>query len=256
MSRVFGMMKNMRNWPAYLLHKWGIQKQNPFVLKSLNGVEVEVPNRMMHTAKEVFFTDDYKFDQVQEKVLGLSSSPIIVDVGANVGYLSAFSFTRFPEAKVLSVEPLPKNLELLKRNQERNPNFSWSVFEGVLSGVDGQTEIQFDNSDDFSTSASMYGLDDGADKIQVQSLKLSSLLSSNQISEVHILKLDCEGAEYDILYALSDAELNRVAFITMETHQIDSEKRNRDAVLNWLQEKGWKTQFTRSKVLAENPNFK
>ena len=109
MSRVLGMMKTVRNWPAYLLHKWGLNKQEPFVLISLNGVEVEVPDRMMHTAKEVFFTDDYKFDQIQEKVLGLSSEPVIIDVGANVGYLSAFSFTRFPEAQVISVEPLPKN---------------------------------------------------------------------------------------------------------------------------------------------------
>lgn len=254
--RVLGMMRNVRNWPAYLFHKWGVSKQHPFILKSLNGVAVEVPNRMMHTAKEVFFTDDYKFDQIQDEVLRLCSEPVVIDVGANVGYLSAFTFTRFPSASVLSVEPLPKNLELLKRNRALNSSFNWSVFEGVLSGVDGQTEIQFDSSDDFSTSASMYGLDDGADKIQVQSLKLSSLLSSNELSEVHILKLDCEGAEYDILYALSDDELNRIAFITTETHQINSDKMNRDVLLKWLTDKGWKTQFTRSKVLAENLNFK
>lgn len=250
------MVKNVQNWPAYLLHKWGVLKQDPFILNSLNGISVEVPNRMMHTAKEVFFTDDYRFDDIRSTVLSYSDSPVIIDVGSNVGYLSAFSFTRFPKAKVISVEPLPKNLSLLKHNRQLNTSFDWSVFEGVLAGEDGEFGIQFDNSDDYSTSASMYGLDDGADSLTVKSLKLNSLLAQHGISKVHILKLDCEGAEYDILYSLNAEDLNRMAFVTMETHQIDTEKMNRDAILSWFQENGWNTQFVRSKVLAENPNFK
>ena len=47
-NRVVGMLKNVRNFPASLLHKWRISKQHPFVLESHNGVSVEVPYRMMH----------------------------------------------------------------------------------------------------------------------------------------------------------------------------------------------------------------
>ncbi len=249
------MVRNVRNWPAYLFHKWGINKQQPFVLKGDNAISVEVPDRMMHTAKEVFFTDDYRFDLIKEDVLRLSGSPIVVDVGANVGYLSAFTFTRFPKAKVVSVEPIPKNLELLKRNLVRNQNYDWKVFEGVLADNDGELEIQFDNSDTFSTSASMYGLDEGADKISVKSKSLQSLMSENEIDEVHILKLDCEGAEYDILYCLEKDQLNKIAYVTMETHQIDEDRKNRDALVSWLKGKGWKTDVICSKVLAINPNF-
>lgn len=168
-NRVLGMMENVRNFPSYLLHKWGISKQNPFILESHNSVSVEVPERMMHTAKEVFFTDDYRFDEIKDEVLQMSNSPIIVDVGANVGYLSAFSFTRFPKAKVVSVEPIPKNIELLKRNQQRNSGFDWTMINGVLSDQVGELEIQFDAADSFSTSASMYGLDRGEDSVKVKS---------------------------------------------------------------------------------------
>lgn len=247
---------NVRNWPAYLLHKWGIRKQEPFVLNSLNGVSVEIPNRMMHTAKEVFFADDYRFDAIRSTVLNYSNYPVVIDVGANVGYLSAFTFTRFPNAKVISVEPLPKNLALLKQNQQLNSSFDWTVFEGVLAGEEGQLNIQFDNSDDYSTSASMYGLDNGDDSLAVKSLKLNSLMAQHEVSDIHILKLDCEGAEYDILYSLGEDDLKRIGFITMETHQINTEKMNRDAALKWLQVRGWETQLIRSKVLAKNPDFK
>lgn len=250
------MIKNVRNFPAYLFHKWGIAKQDPFILESHNGVSVEVPDRMMHTAKEVFFTDDYKFDKIQRQVLNLSLEPVLVDVGANVGYLSAFTFTRFPKAHVYSVEPIPNNLELLLRNKGRNEQFNWSIIEGVLSDKNEPLEIQFDKADSFSTSASMYGLDKSEHSITVESKTLLDLMDKQRLNKVHILKLDCEGAEYDILYCLSSETLNSIAFITMETHQIDSERRNRDSLVSWLIGKGWKTEVIRSKVLASNPNFK
>jgi len=255
-GRVFGMVRNVSNFPAYLLHKWGIVKKEPFILQSSNGISVEVPQRMMHTAKEVFFTDDYRFDQIKDHVLKNQQNPVIIDVGANVGYLSAFSFTRFPNAKVISVEPIPKNLELLKRNQLRNDGFDWTIIEGVLADKSGEVEIQFDNSDSFSTSASMYGLDSGKDSVKVKSRTLVSLMTELALPAIHILKLDCEGSEYDILYCQSKDELNTIAFITMETHQIDEERRNRDALVSWLNGMGWMTDVIRSKVLATNIKFK
>ena len=141
-------------------------------------------------------------------------------------------------------------------NKARNASFNWSVIEGVLSDSDDEVEIQFDNSDSFSTSASMYGLDSGKDSVSVRSQKLTTLMKEHELSQIHILKLDCEGAEYDILYCLSSEELNSIAFISMETHQIDDDARNRDSLVSWLQERGWQTELVRSKVLARNAKFK
>ena len=255
MSRVLGMMKNVGNWPAYLLHKWGVSKQHPFIIKAANGVTLEAPDRMLQTAKEVFFAEDYRFDAMQPDILLQTDAPIVIDVGANVGYLSGFVFTRFPKAKVVSVEPMPKNLELLKRNRDRNPSFDWQLYEGVVSDSDTQVEIQFDDSDSFTTSASLVGLDKGPNSIKVNSLSLASLMSQFSIDVIHVLKLDCEGSEYDILYSLDDEQLKVIMFVTMETHEVDKDDKNMEAVIDWLKAKGFVVSIKHSRVLAKNRAF-
>jgi hypothetical protein len=54
---------------------------------------------------------------------------------------------------------------------------------------------------------------------------------------------------------LQSEQLDKIAYITMETHQIDEDRKNRDALVSWLNGKGWETNVVRSKVLATNPNF-
>jgi len=256
MARVIGMIRNVKNFPAYLLHKWGVRKEEPFLLQARGNVVVEVPDRMMHTAKELFFTDDYRLDMIKEKVIGYSDNPVIVDVGGNVGYFSAFCLTRFPKAKVISVEPIPKNLKLLNTNRQLNPNADWIIKEGAVSGSDGHIIINFDNSDSFTTAASAYDMNAGDDTIHVRSIHLKKLMEEQNLSRIHILKLDCEGSEYDVLYSLSNELLSRIAFITMESHEVDKDRKNNGELLKWFDKHHWSTKVVGSKILAQNSDFK
>lgn len=254
MNRVVGMMQNVRNWPAYLLQKWKIARQKPFIIKANNGVSVVVPDRMMHTAKEVFFADDYQI-KVLKTELKTANSLNVVDVGANVGYFSAFVLANFPNAKVISVEPIPTNVTLLKENQKRNIPTDWEIFEGVLTDKEGTVSINYDASDAYSTSASLYGLDKSSDLVEAESTSLELLASRYELESIDILKLDCEGAEYDILYCLSDEFLNKIQIITMETHSLDSDTKNHQSLTKWLENKGWIVSSSGSKILAKNKNY-
>jgi FkbM family methyltransferase len=253
MNRVLGMIRNVRNFPTYLAIKWGLIKREPFILKGGNNVSVLVPKRMFHTVKELFFTDDYQLDRIKETLK--TESLNIIDVGANVGYFSAFAFTRFPKARVISVEPIPKNLALLKANQERNADKNWEFIEGVMSNVTENIEITFDDADDFSTSASVVGLDDGSDKLTVKAFSFEDFLGKHGMEKVDILKLDCEGSEYNILCELNDEMLQKIQFITMETHDLD-EERNTATMIQFLEKNDWTVSAKRTKVLARNNRFK
>jgi hypothetical protein len=53
---------------------------------------------------------------------------------------------------------------------------------------------------------------------EVQTVTLSSLILSNNIRHVDLLKLDCEGSEFDIIPSTSQRELAKVSQIRMECH--------------------------------------
>ncbi|MGJ4892997.1 FkbM family methyltransferase [Bradyrhizobium sp. HKCCYLRH3099] len=46
----------------------------------------------------------------------LTNPSLIVDLGANVGYSSAYFLSHFPKSYVIAVEPDPANFEILRRN--------------------------------------------------------------------------------------------------------------------------------------------
>lgn len=53
------------------------------------------------------------------------------------------------------------------------------------------------------------------------------------------MKLDCEGAEYEILFGCSDENLKKILKISMECHNIDT-NRNADQLKKFLEKQGFK----------------
>lgn len=89
------------------------------------GGDVELTDPSLdHPALARPRTSDYQvFRQVciwreYQPLAELSGIDSILDLGAKVGYISAFLLSRFPSAKCLSVEPDPGNFRLIQRNLE------------------------------------------------------------------------------------------------------------------------------------------
>jgi hypothetical protein len=56
------------------------------------------------------------FIQQEYGRIELSKPRMILDLGANVGYSSAYFLSKYPETRVLAVEPDPSNYEVCRRN--------------------------------------------------------------------------------------------------------------------------------------------
>jgi hypothetical protein len=66
-------------------------------------------------------------------------------------------------------------------------------------------------------------------------------MEENGITRCDLLKMDCEGAEYEILYNCPPDYLRRIDQIAMEVHRGDKEDQNIDALEKFFRQQGFRT---------------
>ena len=89
---------------------------------------------------------------------------------------------------------------------------------------------------------------------QVPAITLQQIFDRHGVERCNFLKLDCEGAEYRILYGLPEAYFSRIVRIAMEWHGGDDETQRREkagALVGYLQTMGF-----RIEAFLEFPGFR
>lgn len=239
------MIRHVRNWPSYLARKT-FNPGTEFTFRTKKGL-INVPSRLMHTFKESFFESKY-FYFVPRKIVEMKN-PVIVDVGANVGYFSLFAINTLRSPRVYSYEPIRRNFSLMERYADELGDCNWHIENKAISGEIGQLDLHFDETDAFTTSASLFGHRGGSGLECVECETLERVMERFGLDTIDILKLDCEGAEYEILYRAPAAVLKKIRSITMETHRGIDPKQNRAALRLYLAENGFETRIDRGDFL-------
>jgi FkbM family methyltransferase len=142
---------------------------------------------------------------------------VIVDIGSNIG-ASILSFHRqFPSAKIFGFEPHPETFKILQSNVGQIP--SVSVFNYALGAEDAVVSVPFEGID-FSGFTTKIGAADstGIAMTHCEIRNVGAALNDLGVSEVDLMKIDCEGAEYEILTALPREILKRCNWIVGELH--------------------------------------
>lgn len=236
--RYGNLLRNISNWPLFLAVKFGLTRRDPLLFMTRRGVRIEVPRRLLQTFKEIFMDECY----MKDLPFPLPENPTIIDVGANAGYFSLFALSRFDGATVFSFEPIPANFRLLQRNRDLNPGLSWFFEQKAVAGQPGELVLAFDGGDDFTTSATVMGGDSGQkDRIRVPAVTIPEILDGNGLKRCDLLKMDCEGAEYDILYHCPSEVLTRIDRIALEVHGGPGADQNIDALDAFLRQGGFIT---------------
>lgn len=200
------------------------------------GLKVIVPNNLLHTFKEVFFSDDY-FRGFPKSILKEKILTNIIDIGANVGYFSLYSANRFNSAIIHAFEPIPNNFNLLKKQIKINPKIRLKAHNYAVGKTNGTLALNYNENETYTTSASISKNIHGNNQITVNSLSIERYCSKNNIENIDLLKLDCEGAEYSILYGISPKLIKRIDMICLETHTIDEKNGNKNCLIKYLRQK-------------------
>ncbi len=144
---------------------------------------------------------------------------IILDIGANTGVASIFFANQYPSAKIFAFEPVPDNFTLLRKNIEGYGSIR--AFPFALGKEDGKFQMQYSSTGHNLGGFSFYhlGVDENK-KVEVEQKNIRSYLPEIGIKKVGLIKIDTEGAEYEILTTLDPKMLQEVEWIVGELHGI------------------------------------
>ena len=241
-SRYKQLFKNISNWQEYVFHKDERKKRFLKFITRPHPIKFEVPESLYQVFKEIFMEDFYGADKL---VSQLPNDPLVIDIGANAGFFNVLLFSKLEKARVLAYEPLPSNIELLKKTIMQNEvlkNIRLSqvaVTGSAKESIDLFTEDTEDNTVVSSVFSSFNQLNQK--KITVPAQSLTSIIEQNNLEKIDLLKLDCEGSEYDIIYNTDAEVLKKINMMVIEVHQINDDKYNLKSLNQYLQSLGYQT---------------
>ena len=152
--------------------------------------------------RDIILDDEYMLSLTKnEKIIN------IVDIGANLGMFSIAARIAFENANIHSYEPNPNNIPTLKNHGKE---FNFKIYEEAIGIEAGRCELVFSTVHD--TSARISKKDEGLITLS----DLDTVINRFQNRKIDLLKLDCEGAEFEILK--NSKAFKHVRFLSMEYH--------------------------------------
>jgi FkbM family methyltransferase len=144
-----------------------------------------------------------------------SPGDIIIDIGAHVGIFAIYLAKRHPDISVLAFEPDPVNFSNLLANIAANGVAN--IIPHHLAVTRDGRPFTLDTPPGHSGGAGGYhARSAGYARSTVDSITLDEIFDRYAIARCKLLKIDCEGAEYEIL--TSTSVLDRVEWLSGEFH--------------------------------------
>lgn len=181
-------------------------KEKILAVSTLYGARMDVlPND--HVGRHVFFTGTFDRPVFECLRLFAGDTPVLWDIGANIGYMSAEFLNLLPGAHVLAIEPLPDIFTILQQNlQEISPHRALCL-NCAVSDHSGTARMQRISNN----SGGSFICNEGDEVTIVSGDTLLDLAPAPTV-----IKIDVEGHEAQVLQGLknvlSGTELRAVVF--------------------------------------------
>jgi len=148
----------------------------------------------------------------QRKIIELVRPGMVCwDLGAHVGFYTLLLAELVGAGgRVFAFEPVPGNVELLRRHVEMNRYQNVRIFPCALGDFDGETGF------DPGPSTSMGHMAAGG-PLRVSCSRADTLLAAGEVEAPDVIKIDVEGAEADVLRGACGA-MEKRPLVFLATH--------------------------------------
>ena len=213
LASILTILRGMRPRGAVLRLFLGLPVALPLEIRLPDGLRFRVRTRMeAWLLKETCLDGDYERDAP------LEDGWTIVDVGAATGDFAVHAAARCPRGVVHAFEPLPEAFGRLEEHVRVNGVGNVRAEAQAIAAREGHLALytvtglagQHRTAGDGSVAAGR--------PVAVRATTLSRVFERHGIARCDLLKLDCEGAEFEILLSAPDDLLARIARIVLEYH--------------------------------------
>lgn len=214
---------------------------DPWYYALKNGFRVRIPHFMSgYIFREIFI------DQCYDEALGLITvdTPRILEIGGNTGLFALRAKELFPQSYIKSYEPEGKNflafINLVMENNLQNVD----VKRAAIGKSEGLATL-FINRKNIGGHSTVFKTR-GAEVQTVPVMTMKMALEDQD--RFDLVKMDCEGAEIEILLSLREEMVNKIPLIVFET--TESEQRTR-FVFKHLESLGYRIQKSNNLFIAD-----
>jgi FkbM family methyltransferase len=153
----------------------------------------------------------------------VSLGDTVYDVGANIGYVSLALAKRVgPAGKVVAFEPLPQNVEKLRKSIDVNGLKNIQLFDLAAAEKDGEAIIRL--AENPSTASLVWHKNDtSASQFVVRKAAIDDLVSARALSYPKFVKIDVEGAEASVLQGMRRTLSKSMPVVFVECSEIGRE---------------------------------
>ncbi len=223
-----------------------------------NGLSFYLPSRTMRGAAGFLITEIFRRNRYVRPGFELRPSDTVVDVGANMGLFTLWAAPQVPRGCVLAIEPT-NVIDCLSMNVRLNGLTNVIPVNTAVGGSEQSLEfIEYPGFNIVTHQANarpalitrllirlLYGrYYQQPVRVTVSSAPLAKILDDAQLPTVDLLKMDCEGGEYEIFRGMSPECWQRIERIALEFHELCRDQRHGELVA-CLQEAGFNVDVRR-----------
>ena len=167
-------------------------KEGTSIVKTTDGVTLYViPNDLI--GRHIYLTGDYERSVLDVLYSLALPGDVLLDIGANIGYVSSFFLHKVADSRVIAVEPQPAALELLTANLVQFDD-RFDIFPVGISDHAGSAHLTIDPNNIGDARISERG------EVQVKLTTGDELFSD--LSKIDLIKIDVQGHEEKVLKSM------------------------------------------------------
>lgn len=170
-----------------------------------------------------------KHDEYKTKDIPLEDGDVVIDIGSHIGAFPVLLSALKLKLGVYCYEPIPENYRLLFKNLEDNDlqDFGYCWEKAVVGKSNGKVKLYY-GDDSFNGLAHKFigspafnpPPDFKRDFIEAETITLEQIFKENKIAGCKLLKIDCEGFEFEIFENTPKEILEKIDYIVGERHSV------------------------------------